>query len=965
MSDFIPGQRWISEAEPDQCLGTVLKADGRTVTVIFLATGETRTYARQSAPLTRVAFGPGDEIRSYEGWTLQVESVEEADGLLTYLGRRQDGSETRLAENQLDPTIQLDRPIDRLFGRQIDADKWFRLRHEALRHRDRLAHWPLYGLTGARTSLIPHQLYVAHEVARRFAPRVLLADEVGLGKTIEAGLILHQQRLTGRADRVLIVVPETLVHQWLVEMLRRFNLHFSLYDQSRFDAVREAAPEVNAFEMEQLVLCSLDFLTANAEAAAQATTAPWDLLVVDEAHHLEWSPTRHSPEYDIVERLARRTDGVLLLTATPEQLGKQSHFARLRLLDPDRFSSYEAFVAEEAAYEPVARAIEALLDDAPLDETACRVLADTLDEGDDQTLLDTIQDTGTTPERRHEATLRLVDHLLDRHGTGRVLFRNTRAAISGFPGREALLYPLPLPAAWNNLYADLAVRDAGAQALLHPELAYQALGAEDDRPWTDIDPRVPWLIEQIQRLRPAKLLVIAASAETALDLVEALRLRAGILAGVFHEGMSIVERDRAAALFADIEYGAQVLVCSEIGSEGRNFQFAHHLVLFDLPFDPDLLEQRIGRLDRIGQTETIRIHVPYLQDSPQAVMARWYHQALNALTQTCPAARQVFGQVRPALLDALRHHHDRERVERLITTSAELHAECNATLQRGRDRLLEYNACRPRIADALRAAAEKTDTETDILEFLERVFDCYGIDSEDHAEHSQIIRPGLHMQGGSFPALPDEGMTLTTRRAVALANEDLHFVTWEHPLVTGALEMIIGNERGNTALTAIHHGGIQAGALLVEALFVVESVAPRSLRLGRYLPTTTIRVVIDPKGRDVGDKLTSELIDAHREPVEGKVAGRIVRHYETEIRNQIASAERQARKRLPPIREAALQAAREELDEEIDRLAALRTRNPNVRPEEIDHLESHRQAVLDALASATLRLDAVRIVVTT
>lgn len=119
------------------------------------------------------------------------------------------------------------------------------------------------------------------------------------------------------------------------------------------------------------------------------------------------------------------------------------------------------------------------------------------------------------------------------------------------------------------------------------------------------DPRVEWLIDTLKMLKQFKVLVICAHAETALDLEDALRLRSGISATVFHEGMSILERDRAAAYFADEEFGAQVLICSEIGSEGRNFQFAHHLVLFDLPAHPDLLEQRIGRLDRIGQRHTI------------------------------------------------------------------------------------------------------------------------------------------------------------------------------------------------------------------------------------------------------------------------------------------------------------------------------------------------------------------------
>ena len=122
--------------------------------------------------------------------------------------------------------------------------------------------------------------------------------------------------------------------------------------------------------------------------------------------------------------------------------------------------------------------------------------------------------------------------------------------------------------------------------------------------------------------------------QTALDIAQTLKIRTGLHVPVFHEHMNLVARDRAAAFFANQDEGSQVLVCSEIGSEGRNFQFAHHLILFDLPLNPDLLEQRIGRLDRIGQTETIQIHVPYIEHTAQAVMFHWYHQGLNAVQAT-------------------------------------------------------------------------------------------------------------------------------------------------------------------------------------------------------------------------------------------------------------------------------------------------------------------------------------------
>src|SRR5690606_7135628 len=131
----------------------------------------------------------------------------------------------------------------------------------------------------------------------------------------------------------------------------------------------------------------------------------------------------------------------------------------------------------------------------------------------------------------------------------------------------------------------------------------------DDR-WCAEDPRTDWLEQFLKQHRGEKVLVICAHRNTAIDLHAHCGYKLGLNLAVFHEDMDLIERDRAAAFFADEVDGAQALICSEIGSEGRNFQFAHHLVLLDLPRNPDLLEQRSGRLDRIGQTDTIQIHVP-------------------------------------------------------------------------------------------------------------------------------------------------------------------------------------------------------------------------------------------------------------------------------------------------------------------------------------------------------------------
>src|SRR6185436_9202435 len=149
--------------------------------------------------------------------------------------------------------------------------------------------------------------------------------------------------------------------------------------------------------------------------------------------------------------------------------------------------------------------------------------------------------------------------------------------------------------------------------------------------------------------------------------------------GVFHEGMTLVQRDRSAAWFAE-KNGARLLVCSEIGSEGRNFQFAHHLVLFDLPLDPGLLEQRLGRLDRIGQREEIRVHVPVIPGSHLEVMARWYHEGLDAFQEHLPGAGELFDLYGARLRDlASRAHRDRRtlpaELDRFLATVREARAE--------------------------------------------------------------------------------------------------------------------------------------------------------------------------------------------------------------------------------------------------------------------------------------------------
>ncbi|TCT23750.1 RNA polymerase-associated protein RapA [Thiobaca trueperi] len=924
MHDFRPGQRWLSETQGELGLGIVLAIEGRCVRIAFPATGETRLYAMLDAPLLRVELAPGERIRDHAGRPLVVTGLRTDAGLITYLCEDAAGQTHALPEAQLDDRLRFNRPQQRLLSGRIDSDRWFTLRYRTWRQGMREAGSPVLGLLGARVALIPHQLQIAADVAGRDAPRVLLADEVGLGKTIEAGLILHRMLLTGRAQRVLIVTPEPLLNQWLVEMRRRFNLRFALFDRERFDAIADSNP----FEAEQQVLCPLDLLATQPDAGRAALDGQWDLLVVDEAHHLTWSEQQTSPEYDIIAALAARTPSVLLLTATPDRLGHAGHFGRLRLLDPARFHDYAAFQAEEAHYAPVAALAARLLDDEPLDAA-------------DETLLRSL--LGETAGLSRDE---LIERLVDRHGTGRILFRNTRAAIPGFPARQLLHTELPAPDVYRSSTADAVAR-------LTPERLV-------DSGWTDTDPRVEWLIATLRDLRPAKVLLICAHAQTVLDLREALFRRAGIHAAIFHEGMEIVERDRAAAYFAAVEDGTRILLCSEIGSEGRNFQFVHHLVLFDLPLEPDLLEQRIGRLDRIGQTETIRIHVPVLTGSPGETLFRWYAEGLDAFTAICPAAPIVFAQLRERLLAALA---DPCESDALIAATRDLSARLNADLAAGRDRLLELHSHRPARSAVLVDAIEEIDAGRDAADYMKGFWDAFGVEHESGAGGSVVVRPGPQMLHETFPRLPEDGLTATFERADALAHEDREFLTWEHPMVRETLELLTASDLGTSSITLLREGPFKRPSLLLELLYVADCPAPPALQVGRFLPPTLVRLLLDAEGRNLADEVAHKTLRGDCLTRNMKVARAVIQSQVSLLASLLERGEELARQAVADLETAAMTDMRTLLDEELERLSALAQINPSVRADEIDALRNRRDQLERALTRVHLRLDAVRVLV--
>jgi ATP-dependent helicase HepA len=357
--------------------------------------------------------------------------------------------------------------------------------------------------------LFPHQLHVAERATAKLPVRWLLADEVGLGKTIEAALIMNRLLHTQRIERCLVVAPETLTVQWLGELWRKYHQVFALLDAARLaDVARDFGPRFNPFDVHRRAVIALETLIARPELTKYAVKAGIDLLVVDEAQRLRRVP-RHpgEPGYRAIAPIALLGRHTLLLSATPLEDDAQGFFRLLQLLRPEEF--------------PEEMNIEARL-------------------------------ASGTPLPPCTSSTRRVD-------------------VGGLPPRVPV--PIDLP-----------------------------------RDQDDAEARLEWLTTQAKRWRAAgeKTLVFTAKRDTLEMLRQAFSARAQLATGVFHEDLSTARRDIEVARFR-AEDGPSLLVSTEAGGEGRNFEFCHRLVLYDLPFKPAVVEQRIGRLDRIGRRMPVEI----------------------------------------------------------------------------------------------------------------------------------------------------------------------------------------------------------------------------------------------------------------------------------------------------------------------------------------------------------------------
>jgi ATP-dependent helicase HepA len=464
---------------------------------------------------------------------------------------------------------------------------------------------------------------------------------------------------------------------------------------------------------------------------------------------------------------------------------------------------------------------------------------------------------------------------------------------------------------------------------------------------------VQWLTALLGELGEEKILVITKTRELAEEVLEALTSATGVQGVLFHEDLTLLQRDRNAAFFSEKD-GARILVCSEIGSEGRNFQFARHLVLYDLPEDVDLLEQRIGRLDRIGQKGTIQVHVPYLPGSDEEIRMRWLEEGLDAFRSSPPGAAEIQRELRFDLEEAIG---EREGIDELIEKTLACRKVISERLARGQDRLLERSSHRPARSAWLVEKIREWDENPGFEDFLLRLFEFSGLTIEELGGRRYFLLPG-NLKSDAFPSLPPDGMTVTLDRRRALEREQEAFLTWDHPMVRGALDLMLSSAAGNATFGVWDSTGEKV--ILLETWLVVECVAPARLHVERFLPQTPLRIIVDHKGADH----TANAAFA-RPPLRKGDAAALMRNEKvkrTFLPAMIGQARDLGGAQSHGIIQTAMTLMRTELAAEIARLRDLAEINDHIKPEEITALEEREAELATAIGNARVRLDAVRLI---
>ena len=621
----------------------------------------------------------------------------------------------------------------------------------------------LYAYRAARIQFHEYQFKPLLKVLASPDQRLLIADEVGLGKTIEAGLIYQELHARHELERVLIVCPSTLRLKWQEEMARRFSVEFHILDAAELRTfLRKLSGQGRSVHLRGI--CSLQTIRSESMIEQiEAVAPPLDLVIVDEAHHMRNSGTLSNR---IGRVLSESAEAMLLLTATPVHLGNENLFQLMHILDPDEFDNALLFDELLRSNRPLIEADRILRQGKPVDLAACRDALMRVETGaardrflQSPVYRDLLRKIGTYSGESWDQVVEIQGDLAQLNLLGHVLSRTRKREVSlRQPKRQAEVMRLDWtapeqqcyekvteycrdrighaggasPASWFPVislqrqmasslpamleyYADPTagdsseeMSDVGWESLTENGESAEAVSLRDDpklqaiwrgsRQTIKRDSKLDALLLQLKHLDKAepgrKILLFSYFKKTLGYLFKKLS-KAGysclLITGDVPSKPVDPDNDERGKRLRQFrkDPSVRIMLSSEVGSEGLDFEFAHILVNYDLPWNPMVVEQRIGRLDRMGQkSDRILIYNFAIRGTIEdRVLARLYAR-IRIFEESIGDLEAILGtEIRELTLDLLRSKLTPEEEERRIE-------ECAKVLEQKRQalRVLEQRA---------------------------------------------------------------------------------------------------------------------------------------------------------------------------------------------------------------------------------------------------------------------------------
>lgn len=860
-------------------IGVVVETpmDGRMARVV-LDIGEELTFRNPTDVLNRLLFQEGSSVvvKNDGHYGVVTSRLDLANGVAVYRISQPDGTEKTVPEDSLRPA-QITNPSTLLGRGEYGTATAHNLRVAGTRLA--IAHQfdELSSLSNSRVEIKPHQVGVLARVAANYPHRFLLSDEVGLGKTIEAGLIIKELKARGVANRCLVLAPSGIVSQWQFELKTKFNEVFSHYNRSTLDYLRANHPGENVWTVSDNVIASTNFAAHDEDRRQEIVLAGWDLVVIDEAHHArrQWEGESRYTETNLYRLAAELADpdrsassGYLLLTATPMQLDRFELYSLVELLDPALFPTYDDFQEHADGLAGLNLCAHRLATWPRLSseerQVTSRELSDWLGVAVEAASLD-------DPKTRAE----VAEELLSKHRLSEVLVRNRKSVVGGFMPRQARIWTVEPTDEERHAYDEVIayVRtgyaksretrnnalgflmstfqktnsssshtlarslqrrierlESGVTVRDVPDLEDEELEEQTaDAALKDlvaIESRLD-VLEEIASLRELVRLLDDIEIDSKADVLRSglLELRAGEaeikvliftqfrdtqsylagilerdwVVGVFHGQLSPVDKDAAVARFRD-EAGPQILIATEAGGEGRNLQFAHTMVNYDLPWNPMRIEQRIGRLDRIGQKHPVTIINLAVRGTIEERVLEVLDRRIKVFEDTIGGLDPILGSVETDLRRLFLVPTNDGDIGRFEVDLEQRVFEARRAEERMADLIMDTKSFRQDEVKRLlerKGALDTSAIETFVLKALAQLGVSTRADDETKGVYSLKFRSQFLQE---FPEFAKEGVIrrVTFDPSVALDYETIEFLAFGHPLVDALVERVQNRAFGGT-----------------------------------------------------------------------------------------------------------------------------------------------------------------------